>query len=204
MRRTTWLQLTVGLLAIGFLIPSRGLAQSPEPARKFAIIDIAFIFKNAISIKNEVDAIEQQMIQLQRFGKSKQQEMLNEAEAIRSLERGTVEYAQQEEKVAALESTLKLEVFRRRKRLADAETQLYFTNYRKMHRIIKQLAESNNIDVVFRYDSESMDIDKPDTVLRGVMKNVVYRSAAIDITKVVMSAMDQTQLASAPAANAIR
>ncbi|QDS87790.1 Outer membrane protein (OmpH-like) [Rosistilla ulvae] len=203
MRRPSVLILMLGTLAIGMAVPLRCPAESPTAAGRFAIIDVAYIFKNAASIKAEVAAIEQQMAGLQRYGKAKQQEMLEEAKAIQALKPGSIEYARQEEKVAELESSLKLEVFRRRKSLADAEASLYFANYQKMHQIIAQLAQYNNIDLVLRYDGEGMDIDKPDTVLRSVMKNVVYRSDAIDLTQIVLAAMEKTQVAAKPVANAL-
>ncbi|QDV68108.1 Outer membrane protein (OmpH-like) [Rosistilla carotiformis] len=193
-----------GVLSLGTSAMHHCTAQDSPPPGKFAIIDVAYIFKNAECIKAEVAAIEQQMAELQNFGKAKQQELLNEAKAIKAFKPGSLEYARQEEKLAELESQLKLEVFRRRKSLADAEAGLYFDGYQKMHRIISQVAQYNNIDLVLRYDSEAMDLEKPDTVLRSVMKNVVYRADTIDLTQIVLAALDKTEIAAAPVASTLR
>ncbi|WP_417740089.1 OmpH family outer membrane protein [Rosistilla oblonga] len=204
MRTDSLLTLVLGAMAIGWVLPQPCLAETKTSAGKFAIIDVAYIFKNAASIKAEVEAIEQQMAELQRYGKAKQQEMLKEAQAIKAFKPGSLQYAQQEEKIAALEASLKLEVFRRRKSLASAEAELYFAGYQKMHQIVSQIARYNNIDLVLRYDSESMDLEKPDTVLRSVMKNVVYRRDTIDLTQIVLAALDKTQVAAKPVASELR
>lgn len=177
-------------------------AQQASTGAKVAIIDVAYIFKNAETIQSEVKKLEAEMQQLQQFGQSKQEEMRREAKMLSSFKPDSPEYAQQEEKLASMESSLKLEAIRRRKSLAEAEAGLYFTNYQRLQQIVRQVAEFNKIDLVLRYDSEGMDIEQPDTVLRSVMKTVVYRAESIDLTQLVLQAMNQTQVARAPAATA--
>ncbi|MEZ6089793.1 MAG: OmpH family outer membrane protein [Pirellulaceae bacterium] len=173
-------------------MPAVCQGQEPSGGSKVALIDIEYVFQNADSIKSEIAGIEQQMVKLRQFGKSEQDKLLREAEIIKTLEPGTAAYLQQEEKVASMESSLKLETFRRRKQLADAEAALYFKNYQRIHRIVAQIAVYNNIDLVLRYDSEAMDLQQPETVLRGVMKNVVYRIDSIDLTHMVLDALSTT------------
>ena len=45
---------------------------------------------------------------------------------------------------------------------------------------------------MLRYNSEEMDLEKGDSVIRGVMKNIVYHDEALDMTKGVMQYLDQT------------
>ena len=176
-------------------------AQEHSTGAKVAIIDIAYIFQNAASIKSEIADIEQQIQRVQQFGKTEQEKLIHEAERIKTFELGTAAYRQQEEKVASMESTMKLEMFRRRKQLADAEAALYFRNYQTIYKIVAQLAEYNKIDIVLRYDSEGMNLEQPDTVLRGVMKNVVYRADSIDLTQLVLRAINEPQLAAKQASS---
>ena len=57
---------------------------------------------------------------------------------------------------------------------------------------MKYLAQHYKINLVLRYNSEDMDLEKGDTVIRGVMKNIVYHDDALDMTKGVMQYLDQT------------
>ena len=162
---------------------------------RIAIIDVAYIFKNATPIKEEVARVEQSLKELQQQQQAKQQEMIKESQLLRTFKPGTADYVKQEEKLAKLETDIKLELVRRRKALAEAEANLYYTNYQKIKKIVTQVAEFNKIDLVLRYDSEAMDLEKPNSVLRGVMKTVVYRSPKLDLTKMVLQAVNKVQVA---------
>lgn len=190
----------VALLHLVTAVPGR--AEQTVVAGKIAIIDVAYVFHNASNIKAEVANIEQQMIELRDRGHERRNQIVGAARQLRTLTRDTPAYRHQEESLASLESSLKLQTLRERKRLARAEARMYLTHYTRMKQIIAQLAEYNGIDLVLRYDSEGMDLAKPDTVLRGVMKNVVFRSPTIDLTELVRTAMEQdsqpTQIAAVP------
>jgi len=179
-----------------------GRAEQAGSTGKIAIIDVAYVFQNASNIKEEVAGIEQQMVELRDRSRERRSQIVGAARELRTLQRGTPSYRQQEENLAALESGLKLQTLRERKSLAEAEARLYLTHYSRMKQIIAQLAEYNGIDLVLRYDSEAMELANPDTVLRGVMKNVVFRSPTIDLTELVRAAMEQeippTKIASVP------
>ena len=45
--------------------------------------------------------------------------------------------------------------------------------------------------MVLRYNSEEMDLERGDSVIRGVMKNIVYHDEALDMTKGVMQYLDK-------------
>lgn len=175
------------LLSIA-LVPSLASAQQAAGG-KIAVIDVAYIFKNAESIKSEVAQIEQSMKAYEQEMANVRKTMQQEAELLKTFKPGTPEYAQQEEKLAGMESKVKLETIRKRKELADAEAKIYFDNYQKIRQVVKQVSEYNGIDLVLRYNSEEMELDKQDSVLRGVMKGVVYHSPKLDLTQMVMQAM---------------
>lgn len=186
------------------MFASGAFADSPGASGRFAILDVSYVFKNTESIKTEAEQLEKQMMQLQEYSQSQQQRMRGEAQTLQSLDPASSDYAAQEEKLAGLESSIKLELVRRRSALSDAETRLYYSHYQRMQQIVRQIAKYNNIDIVLRYDSEAMDIEDPDSVLRGIMKEVVHRADSIDLTQLVLQAMNQPQVATGSATNPTR
>ena len=170
------------------LVPALASAQN-QASGKIAVIDVAYIFKNASAIKGQVTEIENKMKAYEKEMATARQSMQQEAEALKQFKPGSVEYAQQEEKLAGMESNLKLNTIRKRKELAEAEAKIYFQNYQKIKSVVKQVAEFNGIDIVLRYNSEEMDLGKTDSVLRGVMKGVVYHAPKLDLTGMVLKAM---------------
>lgn len=188
MRITKATTIILGTLLSIAMMPALASAQQAAGG-KIAVIDVAYIFKNSDAIKSEVAQIENSMKAYEQEMANVRKSMQKEAELLKTYKPGSPEYAGQEEKLAGMESKVKLETIRKRKELADAEARIYFDNYQKIRAVVKQVSEYNGIDLVLRYNSEEMELEKQDSVLRGVMKGVVYHSPKLDLTQMVMQAM---------------
>ena len=171
---------------------------------RIAVVDVAYIFKNHPGIKAQVSAVENDLKAYDAELKAKREALKVAAEKLKTFKVGTPEYTKQEESVAAMDSKLRLDMARKRKELAEAEAKIYFENYQKIAAGVKFLAEHYKINLVLRYNSESMNQEDGQTVIRGVMKNIVYHEKSLDMTPGVMQYLDkvlpaQTRNASLPA-----
>ncbi len=186
----------IGKVAIGMaLVTLSALAPvtaSAEDYHRVAVVDVAYIFKNHPGIKAQVSKVESELKAYDAELTKKRQELQDAAAQLKTLKVGTAAYSQQEELVASMESKLRLDMNRKRKELGDAEAKIYFENYQRIASGVKFLAQHYKINLVLRYNSEEMDRDQGDTVIRGVMKSVVYHDDALDMTKGVMQYLDQT------------
>ena len=90
-----------------------------------------------------------------------------------------------------MESKLRLDMARKRKELADSEARIYYDNYQQIAAGVKFLANHYKINLVLRYNSEDMNLEEGQSVIRGVMKNIVYHDEALDMTKGVMQYLDR-------------
>ena len=165
---------------------------SAEDGHRIAVVDVAKIFKEHQAIRDQVTKVENDLKTFDEELKRKREELKQAAARLKELKIGSPNYAQQEELVASMESKLRLDMARKRKELADAEARIYFDNYKRIAAGVKFLAEHYKIDLVIRYNSEDMDLAQGDTVIRGVMKSVVYHSPDLDMTTGVMQYLDQT------------
>jgi Skp family chaperone for outer membrane proteins len=175
--------------------PAQNSASS-GPTR-VAVVDVAKILKEHPAIQAEVKRIEKELEAYDAELKQKREELRALVENLKTLTAGTPDYTRQEERIAELDSKLRLEMRRKQQELVEAEARIYYDNYQQIAAAVKRIAEYNKIDLVIRYNSEQMDINNQETVIRGVMKNVVYHSSALDITKVTMDLLTQ-QLAAKP------
>ena len=166
-------------------------ASADETGHRIAVVDVAYIFKNHEGIKGQVSKVENDLKAYDAQLKGKREEMKQAIEALKTFKVGTAKYSEMEEKVASMESQLRLEMNRKRKQLADAEAKIYFDNYQLIANGVKFLAQHYKINLVLRYNSEEMDLEKGDSVIRGVMRNIVYHDEALDMTKGVMQYLDQ-------------
>ncbi len=168
------------------------VAASAEDGHRIAVVDVAYIFKNHPGIKAQVSKVEADLKNYDTELKRKREELQQAAAQLKTLKVGTAAYTAQEEKVASMESKLRLDMARTRQELGDKEARIYFDNYQRIAAGVKFLAQHYKINLVLRYNSEDMDVDKGDTVIRGVMKNIVYHDDSLDMTKGVMQYLDQT------------
>lgn len=167
-------------------------AGQQSAAQRIAVVDVAKIFKEHSGIREQVKSVESELKAYDGQLKKKREVLQQEAAKLKTFNVGTPDYTAQEEKVASMESKLRLEMQRKRQELAEAEARIYYENYQRIAEGVAYLAKHYNISLVLRYNSEAMDVKKGESVIRGVMKNIVYHDKALDMTTGVMQYLDQT------------
>lgn len=192
------LSMALSVAAAGTLTPTLA---SAEDGHKVAVIDVAYIFKNHASIKAEVAKVEAELKSFDAELSKKRDELQQAAAELKTFKPGSPEYATAEESVASMESRLRLDLGRKRKELSDAEAKIYFDNYQRIATGVKFLANHYKINLVLRYNSEEMSLEQGESVIRGVMKNIVYHDEALDMTNAVMQYLDQTMRVAGTAQN---
>lgn len=192
--------IAVAIFTTSVLAPATATAD--EAGHRIAVVDVAYIFKNHDGIKGQVSKVENDLKAYDAQLKGKREELKQAIEQLKTFKVGTSKYSEMEEQVASMESKLRLDMNRKRKELADAEAKIYFENYKLIANGVKFLAQHYKINLVLRYNSEEMDLEKGDSVIRGVMRNIVYHDEALDMTKGVMQYLDKTMGQQARAANA--
>lgn len=191
MRSTVKQAISMAILATLVLAPTAAMAQGDSSPHRVAVIDVAKIFKENPGIKSQVEAVEKNLKDYDATLAGKRDALKAEAAKLKSFEVGSPNYTAQEEIVAGMESKLRLEMARKRKELADAEAKIYFDNYQLIQGVVRDVAVHNKITLVIRHNSEPMDEEKGDSVVRGVMKNVVYHDPTIDMTNFVMQELSR-------------
>ena len=190
--------IALAICSLSILGPAIASAQEAAPHR-VAVVDVAYIFKNHQGIKAEVTRVENDLKAYDAELKGKRDALKAAHEELKQYKAGSPEYSAQEEKVAGMESKLRLDMARKRKEPADAEAKIYYENYQRIAEGVKFIAQHYKINLVLRYNSEDMNLEQGDTVIRGVMKNIVYHDESLDMTKGVMQYLDR--IASRPVAS---
>ncbi len=193
---------TAAMLSVA--APAPITVAADDMGHKIAVVDVAFIFKNHDDIKGQVTAIENELKSFEQELNVRREELKNSAAELKTFKVGSPEYAAAEERVAGMESKLRLDMARKRKEISDAEAKIYFDNYQRIAAGVKFLAGHYKINLVLRYNSEEMDLEQGESVIRGVMKSIVYHDESVDMTKAVMDYLSRypnvaTAAASAPA-----
>lgn len=187
--------LLVGAAVVFALIQTPLWAQQAESTRRsghnIAVIDIAHIFKNLPSIQAQVKKVEADVKKYEAEIKQQQEALKQAVEQLKTLRPGTSDYARQEERIAAMDSKLRLDMNRKQQELRDAESKIYFDNYQRIAAAVKVIAVHNKIHLVLRFNGEEMELEKTDSVARGVMKSIVFHDSTINMTDTVMKYLEQ-------------
>ena len=184
--------IVLAIVSIFTLMPAYVSAQTASTAgHRVAVIDVAYIFKTHPGIRAEVATVEQDLKSFDATLKTKQADLKAAAEQLKTFKVGSAEYSAQEQQVALMESKLRIDMASKRRQLAETEAQIYFQNYKRITDGVKFMANHYKINLVLRYNSDQMDLEKPDTVIRGVMKNIVYHDEDLDMTKAIMQYLTQ-------------
>lgn len=182
-------------LAISTLAPAIALAQdgsgSHQSGYRVAVVDVGHIFKSLPEIKALVSKTRRDLKQ-READRQQQRDALKHAVAhLKTLKAGTSEFASQEEHVAKLDSKLRNRIGHRHHRWSDVETEIFLEGYQRINAAVKQIATQQNISLVVRLDGEHLDAADPESVIRGVMGNVVYHDESINITDAVIRYLER-------------
>lgn len=176
------------LCAIG---PTPLSAQESSAGHRIAIVDVAKIFKEHKGIRAQIAQVENDAKSFDAALKQRRDAMTQAAAQLKELKVGSPDYTAKEEQLAEMDSKLRLDITRKRKELQEAESRIYFENYQRIAAGVKYLANYYKVNLVLRYNSEEMEQERGETVLRGVMKNIVYYDENLDMTGAVMQYLDK-------------
>ncbi len=162
--------------------PSAPRAGTPP---NIAVIDIGYIFKNHERFKNSLETIKKDFEDFEKYVRDQQQQLAAKAEELKSKPAGSPEYRQLEEQIADMTTKLRLEMGRKQKDRVDQEAKVYFNAYKEIEWYVQRFADRYGIDLVVRFNSEDMDPNKPDSVLQGINKFIVY-NRGLDISNQIL------------------
>ena len=151
-----------------------------------AVIDIGYIFRNHEGFKNALDGIKAEYENYEKQVREQQQSMTAKAEQLKALPAGSPEYRALEEELAGLSTRMRLDLGRKQKERVDKEARVYFNAYREIELMVQRFADRYGIDLVIRYNSEEMDVNKPESVLQGINKFIVF-NRGLDISNHILN-----------------
>lgn len=199
-------KLAFTVAVVGLAVPTLPVTAQESGGHRVAVVDVAKIFKEHPKIRAEVEKIENDLKSYDTQLQGRRDEYRQAVEKLKTFKAGTPDYTNLEEQIASMESRLRLDMARKQKELADAEAKIYYENYKKIAAAVAFLADYNKVNLVLRYNSEEMDLEQGESVVRGVMKNIVFHDKSLDMTPVVMQYLDKMgdRVASPPAASQTR
>jgi Skp family chaperone for outer membrane proteins len=200
------------LLSLGSLLSVVLLAASPSwgqatsgnasttPAKRgtsVAVIDINYLFDHYDSFQKAMEEVQADIKSLETYLRDERQKLLKKAEQIKSISGNSPQYANLEEEIASTQTKLNLEAGRRRKAILDKEAKIYYNAYRQVERHITAFADRYGIDLVMRFQSEPMDLNERESVLKSINRMVVFQRN-LNITEHILQELNRPRMSRKP------
>ncbi|MFV1964770.1 MAG: OmpH family outer membrane protein [Pirellulaceae bacterium] len=188
--------LVANALLIGVTsVNAQTTATSPSPpssgrGTSVAVIDIGYIFRNLERFKQARDDINDDAAKFQQDVGERRAALAKQIEQLKSTPAGTPQYSQMEEQLANADTQLRLDMGRKQKERVEKEAKIYFNAYKEVEENVKRFSDRYGIDLVVRFNSEQMDISKPETVLQGINRFVVFQRS-LNITNHVLDELNR-------------
>lgn len=190
-----------GLAAVS-MIPSLAHGQAPnQPASNggasaerhptsVAVVDIKFIFDNHQRFKSSMDEIKKDYDAFEAGVKETETSLRRKLEELKGMPAGSEAFKRLEEDVAQTRTSVQLDIGRRQKQRVEAEAKVYFRAYEEVEAQIRNFAERYGIDLVLQFSTTEIDPSKPDTVIRGLNRQVVYQRQ-LNITEYILKELNR-------------
>jgi Skp family chaperone for outer membrane proteins len=185
--------LLIGIcLAQGQAPGQQAVAPRAASGGRVAVIDIGYIFRNHTRFKDAMENIKQDYENFEKYVREQQATLGQKTEKLKATPTGSSEFARLEEEIAEAGTKLRLDMGRKQKERIEREAEVYYNAYSEIEWHVQRFADRYGIDLVVRFNSEKMDPGKPESVLQGINKFVVF-NRGLDISNNILNLLkDQT------------
>ncbi len=195
--RTSLRFATIVASLVSVLLGARlGLAQatypSPPPAAapSTAVIDIGLIFKNHHGFKGLMEDMKADLEATEQMFRKKTEDITKMAEGLSQFHPGMPQYNQLEEKITHERAQLQAEMALKKKEFMLREANIYYTVYNQVIDVVSDFCQRNRVNLVLRFNSEKIEPQNPESVMKGVNRNVVYQTSS-NITNQILERINR-------------
>jgi Skp family chaperone for outer membrane proteins len=196
--------LAASVLSIG-LVAAYGVAQQPgrtamrPPAAapnvpNIALLDVSAVFKNHSRFKAMMEQMKADVQQAETHVKQDQEAIRKLAEQLQQYRKGTPEYQQLSEAITKRKADLTVKVQLQKDDFLQREAKIYHNVYHEVQQEVDYVAAAHGISVVLRFSGDAVDPAKPETVIRGINRPVVWYAKNLDITPVILERLNARAL----------
>ena len=168
---------------------------SAQETGRVAILDVAKVFKDNTSFGDKMAALKAEAERLKGQVTAEQDRIKVEVMKLRDLKPGP-ERNKREADLEQQHTHLRTTTRQAESELLSQEARVYFDTYREMQAVVEAIAQANGLSLVLRFDSESVDPNNRNEVIKGVNRAVVFHRG-LDLTKMVSEQLND-RMAAAP------
>ncbi|MGE0756032.1 MAG: OmpH family outer membrane protein [Pirellulaceae bacterium] len=161
-----------------------------KPGTSVAVVDIKFIFDNLHGFKAAMDRIKQEYDAFEAGVRDTETQLRKRIDELKSLTPGSDEYKRIEEEITQRRAQVQLDIKRKQTQRVEDEAKVYHRAFQDVERTIASFAQRYGFDLVLQFSTSEIDPSKPDTVIRGLNRLVIYQNR-LNITQYVLDELNR-------------
>ena len=185
------------IFAVATVVAFNASVVSAQDAGRIAILDVAKVFKENASFDTKVKEIKEEADRLKVQITAEQDRIKKAVMELRGMEAGP-KRNQMEADLEQQHTRLRTLTRQNESELLNREARVYYDTYREMQAVVEAMAKQYGVSLVLRFDSESIDPNNRNEVIKGVNRAVVFHRQ-IDLTSEVSKQLN-ARMAAAPGA----
>jgi Skp family chaperone for outer membrane proteins len=189
--------LVAGLSVVHAAAPL-AVAQQRTAAPQVAIIDLAYIFNNHVKFKALSDDLRRDVEAAENELKNNKTALQKLADSLEGFNRNTPEYRQLEEDITKRSADLQVQVQLQKKTFFEQEAKIYYTVYQEIMEQVKYHSDKHGIVLVMRFNGDPLDENDPQGIQKELNKAVLYYNKVIDITPIILDAVNPPRTGNRP------
>lgn len=179
-------------------------AQAPQPqTTSVAVVDMDHVLDNHPTFKAQMESMKAEYQKTMEDFETRRKAMVQELEQLNSsLATDSPEYKTKQESLVGRDSKLRLEVMNKEKEFGERQARLIKETYETIVAGVTGAAQYYKYDLVVRYSRKQaaqMDPKKPQSVMIGADREVIFFNPQHDLTDTVI-AMLKRDIPAAPSA----
>ena len=165
----------------------------PQPlVGQIALLDVQAVFKNHARFKTSMENLDPRHHDGRGNRRTEAGRHQNLAATLEEVPgAGTPEYQQLAAEVTKRQSDLTVKVQMEKKTFQQRESEMYHSTYREILAAVDEYASQTGIVMVMRYNSDSVDVQKPEQVELEVGKSIVWTPRGRDITAIIIDKVNR-------------
>lgn len=158
---------------------------------QIAVVDLNKIFKEHAKFLSMKDDMKRDVDQAESEVKAMRDEIQKLAQVLEERKPGSPDYKELESQLASRQAQLQAKVQLLKKDFMMQEAKIYHQIYREVNDEIRSYADRMGITLVLRISDEQIDDNDPQAVLEELKKSVVHHHPTVNITPVILQAINR-------------
>jgi Skp family chaperone for outer membrane proteins len=157
-----------------------------------AVVDVAYIFKNHLRFKQQMEAMKQRVDNAEKDLKNDQNDMQQMVEKMKIMTPGSPDYKKMEEDITKKQAAFNVKKSLQGKEFMEQEGQIYYKVSLEIDDAVATLATRNGIALVLKFNGDEVHPEDRNDILRSINKPIVYFDHRMDITSNVLQELNRS------------